>query len=294
MLTYRIIKTFSLLLVLETPAPKTCGVRGASNPVQFLYNQLILPVLGISSAGVCSYTQPGCVCRSLACCPWNLNSGLAWDPRDSSEWEQIHVELQHISPPLSSKAMEETSQWQRDPREVSFTSPLLWCVSSGRATPFSAPAMRALPGQVWKHRLAWARGILVLLCTPHVGTGYSTTPELPSPPPLLLTPHPQAAAEVCNLLIPDTRKAPRVPCSVVPCLCTLPRVAGCTCLSHQALLKQTVQQYLLIISLELRTTCTWELCWLEKTLRQLDVLRSGPDSVEIMHKNHCNHLGKSK
>lgn len=93
----RILKNFSLLLVLEMPAPKTCGVRRASSPVQFLYNQLILPLLGTSSAGVCSYTQSGCVCRSLPCCPQNLSSEPVWDPKDSSGWEQIHVELQHIS-----------------------------------------------------------------------------------------------------------------------------------------------------------------------------------------------------
>lgn len=34
LLTDRILKNFSLLLVLETSAPKTYGVRGASNPVQ--------------------------------------------------------------------------------------------------------------------------------------------------------------------------------------------------------------------------------------------------------------------
>lgn len=77
MLTDRNIKNFSLLLVLETPALKTCGFREASNPVQFLYNQTILPVLGTSCAGVGSHTQSGCVCRSLPCCPWNLSSGLA-------------------------------------------------------------------------------------------------------------------------------------------------------------------------------------------------------------------------
>lgn len=66
-------------------------------------------------------------------------------------------------------------------------------------------------------------------------------------------------------------------------------MAGCTHLSYQALLKQTVPQYLLIILWELKTTCTWELSWLEK----IHVLKSGPDAVEMMHKEELYVKGKT-
>lgn len=50
---------------------------------------------------------------------------VVWPETQKTAVSGIHVELQHISPPLSSKAMEETSLWQRDPREGYLISPLL-------------------------------------------------------------------------------------------------------------------------------------------------------------------------
>jgi len=41
----RILTPFSLPLVLEMPASKACGVRGASSPVQLLSNWTTLPAM---------------------------------------------------------------------------------------------------------------------------------------------------------------------------------------------------------------------------------------------------------
>lgn len=80
----RILTNFSLLLVLEMPAPKTCGLL--SEELQILCNSFITSQFCLCWAVlVCSYTWSGCVCRSLLCCPRNLSSGLAWDPKDSIE-----------------------------------------------------------------------------------------------------------------------------------------------------------------------------------------------------------------
>lgn len=168
----KILTPFSLPLVLEMPALKTCGGQRSLKPDASPSQQ---------ANSACNRDKPTASSYTLvtsagpfSAAPGNLCSGPGWDPEDSSEQEQIHEELKHISPPLSSKAMVENNMWQWDPRAQTLISPLLWHKNSGKASPFSISALRALPDLVCKSEFIWGGKILVLFSTSQLDTGCST------------------------------------------------------------------------------------------------------------------------
>lgn len=169
----KILTPFYLPLVLEMPALKTCGGQRSLKPGASPSQQANSARDGNKPAAS-SYTlvTPA---GPFSAAPGNLCSGPGWDPKDSSEQEQIHGELEHISPSLSSKAMVENKTWWWEPRAQPFISPLLWHKNSGKATPFSISALRALSDLVWESGFVWGGKILVLFSTSHLDTGCSTT-----------------------------------------------------------------------------------------------------------------------
>lgn len=110
----KILTPFSLPLVLEMPALKTCGGQRSLKPDASPSQQANSACNG-DKPTASSYTLVTSA-GPFSAAPGNLCSGPGWDPEDSSEQEQIHEELKHISPPLSSKAMVENNMWQWDPR----------------------------------------------------------------------------------------------------------------------------------------------------------------------------------
>lgn len=192
----RILTPFSLPLMLEIPASKSYEVRGASSPVQLLHNRPTLPVMETSPLLVSVLTRSLVMSTgAFSAAPGSLSSGLGWDTKDRSKREQIHEELKHISP-LSSKAMEENTTWQWDPRAQYFLSPLLWCKTSGKATPVSVSAWRVLLGLAHKCGFIWEGRTSVLFTTPHLDMGCSTIPQAAKPTTPPSYPPPEAASHV--------------------------------------------------------------------------------------------------
>lgn len=181
--------------------------------------------------------------------PGNLSTGPGWDLKDSSEREQIHEEIKNISPPLCSKATEDNNTWQWDPRARYFISPLLWCKTFDKATPFPVSAFMVLPGLVRKRWFIWEGRTLALFSSPHLGMGCSTIPWAAKPTTPPSHPPPEAASHVPRQMwrcVTSSAQTSGSFTGALLCWCpiseALLRAAGCICLAHRAVLEQTHHQ----------------------------------------------------